>query len=286
MAKKKRSNRMTLRGRWLGQRLRELREANDFTLEHVAEFMQRTNGTISRFENGVYPVRRPDMLAMLDLYGVNDPRQRDGLLKLSASVWQSGWWDGYADVSEEFVDFVWLEELATEHRLFDNTALPGILQTRAYAEAVIRTAEFDGSDDLIQRGVELRLERQKLLTRAEPPRIRSVLDEAVLRRHVGSSEIMREQLAHLVECSKLPTVSLRVLPFSAGAHESPTGAFKYYVMDDPYPDLVYAETPKGAVYIEQPDTERLAARYDRLWEKSLPEADSVEFISALTEELP
>ncbi|MEV2277162.1 helix-turn-helix transcriptional regulator [Nocardiopsis sp. NPDC049922] len=284
MAKKKRSNRVTLRGRWLGQRLRELREANDFTLEHVAEFMQRTNGTISRFENGVYPVRRPDMLAMLDLYGVKNPRQRDGLLKLGESVWQSGWWDGYADVSDEFIDFVWLEERATEHWLFDSTTIPGILQTRAYAETIIRTAEFDGSAERVKRGVELRLERQKLLNRAEPPRIRAALDEAVLRRRVGSAAIMREQLAHLVECSRLPTVNVRVLPFTVGAHESPTGAFKYYVMDEPYPDLVYAETPKGAVYIEEPDTDLVAARYDRLWEKSLPETASVEFISALSEE--
>nr|WP_262391238.1 helix-turn-helix transcriptional regulator [Nocardiopsis sp. CNR-923] len=201
MVKKKRSNRVTLRGRWLGQRLRELRETNEFTLDHVAEFMQRTNGTISRFENGVYPVRRPDMLAMLDLYGVKDPRQRDGLLKLGESVWQSGWWDGYADVSDEFIDFVWLEELAVEHWLFDDTMLPGILQTRAYAEIVIRTAEFDGSTERVERGVELRLERQKLLSRAEPPVIRALLDEAVLRRRVGSSDIMRAQLTHLVGCS-------------------------------------------------------------------------------------
>nr|WP_262391237.1 DUF5753 domain-containing protein [Nocardiopsis sp. CNR-923] len=81
-------------------------------------------------------------------------------------------------------------------------------------------------------------------------------------------------------------MNLRVLPFSAGAHTSPTGAFKYYVMADPYPDLVYAETPKGAVYIEEPDSERVARLYDRLWEKSLPETASVEFISALSEELP
>lgn len=284
MARPKRSNRVTLRGRWLGQRLRELREANGQTLEHVAEFMQRTNGTISRFENGVYPVRRPDMMAMLDLYGVNDPRQREGLLKLGESAWQTGWWDGYADVSDEFIDFVWLEEVAAEHWLFDNTLLPGILQTEAYAEATIRTVEFDGSEQRIERGLELRLERQKLLKRENPPVIRSILDEAVLRRRVGSAEVMRKQLAHLVESADLPTVALRVLPFSVGAHESPAGTFRYYVMEDPYPDLVYAETPKGAVYIEEPDTERLATGYARLWEKSLSEADSVEFISTLIEE--
>lgn len=284
MARPKRSKHVTLRGRWLGQRLRELREANGRTLEDVAEFMQRTNGTISRFENGVYPVRRPDMMAMLDLYGVNDPRQRDSLLKLGESAWQTGWWDGYTDVSTEFVDFVWLEEVAAEHRLFDNTLLPGILQTEAYAETTIRTVEFDGSEERIERGVELRLKRQELLSRENPPVIRSVLDEAVLRRRVGSDEVMREQLTHLVASAELPTVSLRVLPFSAGVHESPTGAFQYYVMEDPYPDLVYAETPKGAVYIEEPDTERMAAAYDRLWEKSLSEQDSVEFISTLIEE--
>ncbi|MBB6171314.1 hypothetical protein HNR23_001374 [Nocardiopsis mwathae] len=254
------------------------------SIEEVADYLQRNMGTVSRFENGIYPVRRPDMLAMLDLYGVNEPRHRDNLIKLSESVWQTGWWDGFPDEFEEFVDFVWLEGQAVEHMLFDNTVLPGLLQTRAYAEAAIRTAEYNSPESFVRQGVELRLARQRLLEAESPPVIRSVLDEALLHRCVGSPGVMKEQLRHLVDLAGRPAVHLRVLPFSAGAHESPTGAFNLFRMVDPYPEVAYVETPKGALYIEASDTGAIRQIYDRLWNASLTEEASVEFISRLIEE--
>ncbi|MEO7195440.1 MAG: helix-turn-helix transcriptional regulator, partial [Pseudonocardiaceae bacterium] len=87
--------RPTLRAQWLGQSLRELRDANGMTLARAADFLQRNASTVSRFESGEYPIRRPDLMALLDLYGVADRRKRDGLLRLSEDVWQKGWWDGY-----------------------------------------------------------------------------------------------------------------------------------------------------------------------------------------------
>lgn len=275
----------TLRSRWLGRRLRELREASGMSIEEVGEFLQRNMGTVSRFENGIYPVRRPDMMAMLDLFGVNDSRHRENLMRLSESVWQTGWWDGYPDEFTEFVDFIWLEAQAVEQRLFDNTLLPGLLQTENYAESAIRAAEFDKPEEHIRQGLEVRLQRQQeILNREAPPTMRVLLDESVLYRQVGSAEVMREQLAHLMEMSQRPHIELRVLPFSVGAHESPEGAFQYYAMNDPYPDVVYAETPNGAVYLEQKEAATVAQRYARLWEKSLSTAETAERISALTEE--
>lgn len=275
----------TLRSRWLGRRLRELREASGMSIEEVGEFLQRNMGTVSRFENGIYPVRRPDMMAMLDLFGVNDPRYRKTLMRLSESVWQTGWWDGYPDEFTEFVDFIWLEAQAVEQRLFDVTLLPGLLQTKRYAESAIRAAEFDKPEEHIEQGLEVRLQRQEeILNRKTPPTMRVLLDESVLHRRVGSAEVMREQLTHLLELSERAHIDLRVLPFSAGAHESPEGAFQYYVMEDPYPDVVYAETPNGALYLEQSDADPAARRYDRLWEKSLSTDASAELVSALIEE--
>ncbi len=274
----------TLRSRWLGRRLRELRETSGMSIQEVGEFLQRNMGTVSRFENGIYPVRRPDMMAMLDLFGVSDSRHRENLMRLSESVWQTGWWDGYPDEFTEFVDFIWLEAQAVEQRLFDTTLLPGLLQTERYADAAIRAAEFDKHEEHIEQGLEVRLQRQELLDREDPPILQILLDESVLYRQVGSAEVMRDQLAHLLELSKHPNIHLRVLPFSAGAHESPEGAFKYFVMDDPYPDVVYVETPNGALYLEQTETAPAAQRYDRLWGKSLKSDESAELISALIEE--
>lgn len=275
----------TLRSRWLGRRLRELREASGMSIEEVGEFLQRNMGTVSRFENGIYPIRRPDMMAMLDLFGVNDPRHRENLMRLSESVWQTGWWDGFPDEFTEFVDFIWLEAQAVEQRLFDTTLLPGLLQTKRYAESAIRTAEFDKPEEHIEQGLEVRLQRQgEILNRKTPPTMQVILDESVLHRRVGSAEVMREQLTHLLELSKRPNIHLRILPFSAGAHESPEGAFKYFVMEDPYPDVVYAETPNGAIYLEQAEADPAARRYDRLWEKSLSTDVTTERVSALIEE--
>ncbi|WP_306370250.1 helix-turn-helix transcriptional regulator [Nocardiopsis sp. CC223A] len=275
----------TLRSRWLGRRLRELREASGMSIEEVGEFLQRNMGTVSRFENGIYPVRRPDMMAMLDLFGVNDPRHRENLMRLSESVWQTGWWDGYPDEFTEFVDFIWLEAQAVEQRLFDNTLLPGLLQTERYAESAIRAAEFDKPEEHIRQGLEVRLQRQQeILERETPPIMQVLLDESVLHRRVGSAEVMSEQLAHLLELSQRAHIELRLLPFSVGAHESPEGAFKFFVMNDPYPDVVYAETPNGALYLEQEEVAPAAQRYARLWDKSLSTAETAERISALIEE--
>ena len=87
---------VTLRSQWLGQQLRELREANGLKIKEVAEYLQRDPGTVSRFESGFYPIRRPDLMALLGLYGISDRKRRDALMTLSEDVWQKGWWDGYA----------------------------------------------------------------------------------------------------------------------------------------------------------------------------------------------
>ncbi|MDS1271707.1 helix-turn-helix transcriptional regulator [Lipingzhangella sp. LS1_29] len=277
--------RVTLRARWLGQRLRELRDASGQTIEEVAEYLQRSMGTVSRFESGIYPIRRTEVTALLDLYAVNDARTRANLLKIANDVWQTGWWDGYTgEVEDWFIDFVWLEEQATAHLLFDTTVLPGLLQTEQYARAVMLADDPASTREQLDRAVELRLARQQLLEREEPPQVYCVLDEAVLRRRVGGRRTMTAQLRHLRQAMDWPTVSLRVLPFSAGEHASPMGAFQLYRMEDPYPEVAYVETPKGAMYIESPDTGAILERYDRLWEASLSEHASAEAISALIEE--
>ncbi len=285
--KVKRTKKVTLRGQWLGKRLRELREEHGFTLEYVAEFMQRANGTVSRFETGVYPIRRPDVLALLDLYGVSEQRERDNLLKLSESVWQTGWWEGYTnDVVDWLIDFVWLEEMAVEHWLFQSTVIPGILQTEAYAREIMATANPEASEEQMERWVELRIARQGLLRRENPPSLRVVLDESVLRRRVGSARMMRAQFRELDTMAEQDHVDIRVITYNAGIHTAlSTGSFAIYRMEDPYPEVGYVETPRGALYVETPDCNPMVEMYDQLWEASLSAEESAAFITTLSEEL-
>ncbi|MEV7013118.1 helix-turn-helix transcriptional regulator [Streptosporangium sp. NPDC051022] len=277
---------VTLRSQWLGQQLRELREANDLILKEVGEYLQRDPATVSRFESGGYPIRRPDLLALLDLYGVADGRRREELMKLSQEVWQKSWWDGYAgEVAGAFIDYVWLESRARKILTFDNTLLPGLLHTSAYARAAIVAAEYGARRDQIDRWVELRMSRQEILGGDDPPHFSAIIDEAVLRREVGGRKCLVAQLRHLVECVFRSSVEIRVLPFAAGAHASPTGAFRIFTMREPFPEVGYAETPKGAIYVESPDADGFARTYDELQKLALTPEKSAELISVTAEEL-
>jgi transcriptional regulator with XRE-family HTH domain len=278
--------RPTLRAQWLGQSLRELRDANGMTLARAADFLQRNASTVSRFESGEYPIRRPDLMALLDLYGVSDRRRRDGLLRLSEEVWQKGWWDGYEpDVERQFVDFVWLESRATAIRSFDPLVVTGLLQTREYAQAVITAAEWEAEPAQIARWVQLRMDRQAVLHQEAPPRLSVIIDEFVLRREIGGPGVLRGQLAHLRTTAELPHVDLRVLPASIGTHASPNGNFLVFTTTEPDLDVGYAETLGGAVYVEPPDSERFVRVYDRLLNSALGPAESAELIRAIGEDL-
>ena len=279
-------SKVTLRAQWLGQSLRELRDSSGMTLVRAGEFLQRNAATVSRFESGEYPIRRPDLMALLDLYGVSDRRKRDGLLRLSEDVWQKGWWDGYEpDVERQFVDFVWLESRATEIRTFDTMVVTGLLQTREYAEAVITAAEWEAEPAQIARWMQLRMDRQAVLHQKEPPRLRVIIDEFVLRREIGGPEVLRGQLTHLLATAELPHVDLRVLPESIGAHASPSGYFLIFTIAEPDMDVGFAETLGGAVYVEPPDSERFVRVYDRLLDSALGPAESAQLIRAIGEDL-
>jgi len=256
------------------------------TLKQAAEYLERDPSTVSRFESAEYPIRRADLLALLDFYNVGDQRRREGLLRLREEVWQKGWWDGYADtVDRRFIDYVWLESRAEEIRSFDDTLLPGLLQTHRYAEAAIRAADPDLPSEQVDRAVELRIMRQRVLTGERPSRLQAIIDEALLRRVVDSPEAMREQLEHLLECGRRPNVEIRVLPLSAGAHASPAGAFKIFSMAEPYPDGGYTETLAGAVYVETPGAAGFVRAYDRIHVVTLTQDESAELISVSAEEL-
>lgn len=275
----------TLRSQWLGQQLRELRDSKGVLLKDAAEYLQRDTGTVSRYETGFYPIRRPDLLALLDLYGVSDPTLRQKLLNLSKDVWQKGWWDGYAgDVTGSLIDYVWLESRACHIRSYASVVVPGLLQTPAYAERAIRLDEPNATPEQVRRWHELRMTRQQILHREDPPKLSVILDESVLRRRIGVRDVMKGQLALLTELAALPTVEIRVLPLSAGALASVYGSFEIFQMPEPFPEVAYTETLAGAIYTEAPDICRFIRAYDGHRAMALEPAESIEVISAIGED--
>ena len=272
----------SLRAQWLGQQLRELRDQRGLTLHDAAEYLQRNTGTVSRFETAEYPIRRPDLMALLDLYRVSSRRIRDEFIQLSQEIWQRGWWDGYADaVEHSFVDYLWLEQRAIEIRSYDALMLPGLLQTEEYAEAMIRAHSPDAKEEKIRRWIELRMTRQQVLCGDSAPRVLVTVEEGALRRRVGGTDTMRGQREHLLACAKRPNIEIRVLTSATGAHPGTAGGFKIFTLVEPFPEIGYGETSMGAIYVEPPKTDVLRERYERLRVVALSSSESLDFISAI-----
>lgn len=276
----------TLRAQWLGNELREMRERAGLNLKEVGEFLRRNPSTVSRFESGLLPARVAEVLAYLEICGVDDPRRREDLKAMSGELFRKGWWDGYAnDVASCLIDRIWLESRAVAIGYFSTMVVPGLLQTREYAEATIRAAHPDAAEEQIQRWIEVRMTRQQLLDRDEPLLLTAVIDEAVVRRLVGGPAVMRGQLAHLIAQAQRPDVQIRVLPFAVGCHPSPDGPFDIFRMAEPYPDAACMQTPAGAIYVESDRALPLVTTYDRLCDAALSTGDTVAFLSDLTARL-
>jgi transcriptional regulator with XRE-family HTH domain len=278
----------TLRAQWLGQQLRAQRESTGMTLRQAGEYLQRDPSMVSRFETAEYPIRRGDVLALLDLYGVSEERTREGLLQLSDDVWRKGWWDGYANtVDRQFIDRLWLEARADRIGTYGSMLVPGLLQTREYAETLIRNeAAADTPEELIGKMIEVRMTRQQMLGGEQSASFTAVVDESVLRRVIGSSEVMRGQLARLHEMAKRPNIEVRVLPLRRGAHAGLNGAFWLFEMPDPYPDVAYVDNLAGAVYVEDDAAvERFRQAYHQLSAMALGGEESAALIVAATKEL-
>ena len=216
----------TVRRRRLGFELRRLREAHSIKLEEVAEQLGVAASTLSRIETGKAPTKSVYLNAMLEMYGVDDPAQRQVLIDMAREGHRKGWWSVYDDVLPTgFGIYVGLEAEAAGLRSFQGEAVEGLLQTPDYARAVLREVQNRDTDEQIERLVDLRIKRQDVLERDLPLDVWLILDEAVIRRTIGGPDVMRGQLARLTEASKMPNVTLQVLPFESGSHAGLKGSF-------------------------------------------------------------
>lgn len=275
----------TLRGRRLGGELRRLREDADYTIQEVAKRLECSNSKISRIETGHVNATPRDVRDMLEFYGVGD-EQRNALIQMAREVRRRGWWSSYADVPDGMPAYASLEVAAGSIHTYMALVVPALLQTEQYARAVIRAILPDLLPEEIERRVQLRMERQSILKQDDPPRFWAVLDEAMLRRPVGSVPIMRAQLDKLTEAAAVPTVTLRVLPTAVGEHAGLDGPFTIVRYSEPAePDFVVLDGVMRELYLETADElDRYSRVFDRLCTAALPPDESVDFIRKLASE--
>ncbi len=270
----------------LGGQLRRLREAVGITPEHAGYEIRASRSKISRLENGRVKLKSRDVTDLLTLYGVTDEDTRAKFLELVRQSNAADWWRKYSDILPDwFETYVGLEAAAATIRSFEVQFVHGLFQTEDYARAVTRLRKA-APDDEVERRVALRLKRQELLGRPNPPYIWSVMDEAVLRRAVGGPAVMRAQFQHLIEVAELPHVTLQVVPFSRGVHAGESGSFTVLRFEERgLPDVVYIEQLTGATYLDQrTDVEHYLAVVDELSSVALTPAGTTRFIEQVARE--
>jgi DNA-binding XRE family transcriptional regulator len=272
----------------VGAKLRRLRADLGLTREQAADHIRASAWKIHRLENGQVSFKERDLLDLLDLYEVVDPQEIADTLALAREANHPGWWQHYGDVLPAwFRAYVDLESAASLIRTYEGQYIPGLLQTDDYIRAVVHAAHLTDSSDEVGRRVRLRMARQTLLTRDQPPRLWAVIDEAALRRPVGGPEVMRGQLERLIDATKLATVTLQLLPFAAGAHPAMAGAFSVLRFGDrELPDVVYLEHLTGASYLDKRDeVERYLDIMELLCLQAEPPARTAELLQGILEEL-
>jgi Domain of unknown function (DUF5753)/Helix-turn-helix domain len=277
----------TIRRMLVGAQLRRLRTDMGLTRRAAAKAIRASEWKIHRLENGQVGFKDRDVVDLLELYGITDPDEVAAFVALAREANAPGWWQRYGDVLPPwFRTYVDLESAATLIRTYEGQFVPGLLQTDDYMRALVHGTHLESAEE-VGRRVRLRLARQTLLTREHPPRLWAVVDEAALRRPVGGREVMRGQLERLLEASKLPNVTLQVLPFGAGAHSAMVGAFSLLrFADQQLPDVVYLEHLTSALYLDKRDeVERYLDVMEQLCIDSEPPARTAELLAKILSEL-
>ncbi len=265
----------TLRRRRLGLALRELRERAGLTGEAAAAALDRSPSWISRVESGRVGVRARDLRDLFETYGLNDRAARAELEDLAQEGKRRGWWSRYAEaLSESYAVYIGLEDEATSLSIYHNVAVPGLLQSEDYARAILSLALPPLASTILDARVDVRMARQRLLTKEPPLRVTAVIDEAVLYRAYGSHTILREQLGALVNAARLPSLDLRVVPFAQAQQVIVFGSFSIMNFAED-PPLVYIETLAGGLYGSGDTLQAHQQVFDRVLAAALGPEESI-----------
>lgn len=272
----------------LGSQLRKLRESRGITREAAGYEIRASGSKISRMELGRVSFKERDVADLLTMYGVSDSAERDALIGLARQANNPGWWQHFGDVLPTwFQAYLGLEAAASLIRTYEIQFVPGLLQTPDYARAVIMLGHAGASSEEINRRVDVRLQRQQILTRSGGPQLWAVIDEAVLRRPIGGIDVMRAQIESLIEASKLPGVRLQIIPFLAGGHAAAGGPFAILRFPEPeLPDVVYVEQLTSAIYLDKrEDVDHYAMAMERVCIDAEPPNHTPEILGKLLNEV-
>jgi transcriptional regulator with XRE-family HTH domain len=237
----------------LGTKLRRLREEAGVTRGQAGNAIRASHAKISRLELGRVGFKERDVVDLLVLYGVTDAEQHATVMELMRQANTRGWWQQHSDVLPTwFENYLRLEQVAQRIRTYQVQFVPGLIQTEEYARAVVTHGHRSRNAYEIDRRVQLRMDRQKMLHQPGAPHFWAVIDEAALTRPFGPSSVMRAQLEHLLELSDAPNIDVQVLPFRCGAHAAAGGSFTILRFAEPdVPDLVYLEQLTSAIYLDK-----------------------------------
>jgi transcriptional regulator with XRE-family HTH domain len=237
----------------LGKRLQELREAAGLKREEAAQALRVAPATVRRMEMADVALKIPYVQVLLEAYGVPED-EANAFVELAEEANQPGWWQRYHDVLPDWFSlYVSLEGAARIVRSYEPHFVPGLLQTEEYARAVLEAGTVGQTGpETIERHVSLRMERQRLLERQDPPHLWVIMDETVLRRPVSiHGEVMREQLDKLLEFAERDGITLQIAEFESGPHPGTYAPFTLFRFGEPeLPDMVFTEYLTGALYLD------------------------------------
>ncbi|MCX4534872.1 helix-turn-helix domain-containing protein [Streptomyces sp. NBC_00841] len=278
--------RTTTRRRQLGAMMRKLRAAKGMTLEEAGRLVGVSKATVSRYETQEGPVKWPIVDALCQQYDAT-AAERNAVVALAKDAKQQGWWAPFTDsIPADMSLLLTLEDEALREDHFSCVYVPGLLQTRSYNTAIQQANEMRLAPEEIARLVDIRMKRQEILTRPKPPHLWAILDESVIRRVVGSREIMREQLGRLLDANESRDITLQVLPFSNGAHTAALGSFVILGGVEPSLDVVYVDLHVGSLFMEkEEELSRYRLAFDYLRAQALDMAASSAVIARVRKEI-
>jgi transcriptional regulator with XRE-family HTH domain len=263
----------------LGARLRQLRQAAGISRQDAAGAIRSSASKITRLELGRSGVKTRDLADLLTLYGT-DPAGQSSMMALAQVGNNRGWWQDYGDAVPAWqADYLGLEQSASLIRSYEPRFVPELLQTPEYARILLASTSGDLDAGRAERQIAVLLRRQQILHREQPPHVWMVIDEGALRRPVGGPVVMRAQLGHLIDVTRLSHVNIQVVAFRTGGHAASRGPVSLLrFAGEQLPDVVCLDHSGGAVYPSRSDE---IARYWDVLNQLVTQADPP-IASALT----
>ncbi|MFC6079792.1 helix-turn-helix domain-containing protein [Sphaerisporangium aureirubrum] len=271
----------------LGAQLRRLRTTRGITREQAGHSIRASEAKISRIELGRVGFKDRDVADLLTLYGVGESQEREVFLGLARQANAPGWWHKYSDLLPGWFElYVGLEEAATTIRTYEIQFVPGLLQTRDYARAVIKLGHSGAPEDEIERRTDLRLARRQRIIEPGGPKLWALVDEAALRRPLGGPGVMRAQVEYLLDMTRAPNITVQVVPFGQGGHSAAGGPFSILRFHEgDLPDVVYMEQLTSALYLDKrEETDPYMKVMDHLCVEAATVSESRRMLTALLDE--